>query len=99
MQIPRTENLNQLKDFHSMAHLHKRIVENLTPRDTALERVQRQHILETDPKQSKSISFCDEMPHKKTLDVTHLGIQTHKVLRHYHIRQKLRELSDLTFWI
>lgn len=65
MQIPRTENLNQLKDFHSMAHLHKRIVENLTPRDTALERVQRQHILETDPKQSKSISFRDEMPHKK----------------------------------
>lgn len=73
MQIPRTENLNQLKDLHSMAHLHKSIIENLTPRDTALERVQRQHILETDPKERENISFYDEMP-QTTLDAAHLGI-------------------------
>ena len=94
---PKTENLNQFKDPHYVAHLHKSIIENLTPRDTDLERVQRQHILETDPKQRRDISFYNKIP-KTTVDATHPRIQTHKLLGHYHLEQKPRQLSDLTFW-
>lgn len=59
---PKTENLNQLKDPQYMVHLHKSIIENLTPRDTALERVQKQHILQTDPKQRRDSSFYKKNP-------------------------------------
>lgn len=94
---PKTENLNQLKDPQYMVHLHKSIIENLTPRDTALERIQRQHILQTDPKQRRDSSFYKKIP-QTTVDATHPRISTHKLLGCYHLERKPRQLSDLTFW-
>ena len=84
---PKTENLNQLKDPQYMVHLHKSIIENLTPRDTALERVQKQHILQTDPKQRRDSSFYKKIP-QTTVDATRPRISTHKLPGCYHLEQK-----------
>lgn len=82
---PKTENLNQLKDPQYMVHLHKSIIENLPPRDTALENSRDSTSYKQIPEQRRDSSFYKKIP-QTTVGYTS-RISTHSG-RCYHLEQK-----------